>query len=220
MPYLLRISLFAEIYSIHGCSETDEELIGLRNNSHMGPGVAGSTYQEALNRGLHLGAICSTDNWTNIPGHWGQGLMACLATELTRESLWDAFRRRRVYGVTGDRIELSFTCNGEPMGSILERTSQRNLQIMVRGQNAIDRIEILRNGRVIATYCHQGNWDLPSDRNTTRFKLRIEPGWGPRIDELPTQAQLVCRSIPLRGSIRRLVTLLGHTRSGNSQICW
>lgn len=181
-----RISPFAEIYSIHGCSETDEELIGLRSNSHMGPGVAGSTYQEALDRGLHLGAICSTDNWTNMPGHWGQGLMACLATELTREGLWDAFRKRRVYGVTGDRIELSFTCNGEPMGSILQGTSQRNLEVTVRGQDAIDRIEILRNGRVIATYCHQGNWDIPSERNTTRFKLRIEPGWGPRIGELPT----------------------------------
>lgn len=181
-----RISPFAEIYSIHGCSETDEEWIGLRNNSHMGPGVAGSTYQEALDRGLHLGAICSTDNWTNMPGCWGQGLMACLATELTREGLWDAFRKRRVYGITGDRIELSFTCNGEPMGSILGRTSQRNLQVMVRGQDAIDRIEILRNGRVIATYCHQGNWSMVPDSNTTRFKLRIESGWGPRIGELPT----------------------------------
>jgi hypothetical protein len=179
------ISPFAEIYSIHGCSETDEEWIGLRHNSHMGPGVAGSTYQDALNSGLHLGAVCSTDNWSNMPGCWNQGLMACLATELTREDLWDAFRKRRVYGVTGDRIELGFTCNGEPVGSILEATPERNLQVIVRCQDAIDRIEILRNGRVIATYCHQGNWDLPSDGSTTRFKLRIEPGWGPRIGELP-----------------------------------
>lgn len=178
-----RISPFAEIYSVHGCSETDEEWIGLRNNSHMGPGTSGSTYQDALDSGLHLGAICSTDNWANVPGHWGHGLMACLATELTREGLWSAFRKRRVYGVTGDRIELAFTCNDEPMGSILEKTSQRNLQVTVRGQDEIDRIEILRNGRVIATYCHQGNWDIPSDKNTTRFKLRIEPGWGPHIGE-------------------------------------
>jgi len=35
------ISPFAEIYSIHGCSETDEERIGLRHNSHMGSGVGG-----------------------------------------------------------------------------------------------------------------------------------------------------------------------------------
>ena len=91
------------------------------SNPHMGPGAGGSTYQSALDAGLHLGAVCSTDNWTNMPGHWGQGLMACLAEELTRDSLWEAFRRRRVYGVTGDRIELDFTCNGAPMGSIAAR---------------------------------------------------------------------------------------------------
>ncbi len=180
-----RLSPFAEIFSIHGCSETDEEWIGLRHNSHMGPGVAGGTYQDALDRRLHLGVICSTDNWSNMPGCWGQGLMACLATDLTREALWDAFRNRRVYGVTGDRIELEFTCNGEPMGSILPMTSQRELRVDVRGQDAIDRIEILRNGRVIATHCHQDTWDLPNDERSRRFKFRIEPGWGPRVGELP-----------------------------------
>lgn len=180
-----RLSPFAEIYSIHGCSETDEEWMGLRNNSHMGPGIAGGTYQDALDSGLHLGAIGSTDNWKNMPGCWNQGLMACLATELTRESLWDAFQNRRVYGVTGDRIELTFTCNGEPMGSILKPTPERVLRVNVRGQDAIDRIEILRNGRVMATHCHQGHWNTPADGATTRFKLRIETGWGPRLGELP-----------------------------------
>lgn len=180
-----RISPFAEIFSVHGCSETDEEWVGLRRNSHMGPGTAGSTYQDALDAGLHLGAICSTDNWTNVPGCWGQGLMACLARELTRGSLWDAFRKRRVYGVTGDRIELNFTCNGAPMGSILEHTMRREIRVEVRGVDALDRIEILRNGLVVATYCHQGTWDIPPDGTTARFKIRIEPGWGPRIGELP-----------------------------------
>lgn len=180
-----RLSPFAEIYSVHGCSETDEEWIGLRHNPHMGPGCAGGTYQDALDRGLHLGAICSTDNWSNVPGCWNQGLMACLATELTRDGLWGAFRNRRVYGVTGDRIELDFTCNGKPMGSILPAAPERHLQVTVRGQDAIDRIEILRNGQVIETYCHQGNWTLPSASATTRFKLRLECGWGPRLGEIP-----------------------------------
>jgi hypothetical protein len=180
-----RISPFAEIYSIHGCSETDEEWIGLRHNSHMGPGVGGGTYQEALDRGLHLGAICSTDNWTNMPGQWGQGLMACVARELTRESLWEAFLARRVYGVTGDRIELAFTCNGAPMGSTLGHAPRRDIRVAVRGSDAIDRIEILRNGKVMATHCHQGTWDLPAPGTRARFKLRVEAGWGPRLGEVP-----------------------------------
>lgn len=179
------LSPFAEIYSIHGCSETDEEWIGLRHNSHMGPGVGGGTYQEALDRGLHLGAICSTDNWTNMPGHWGQGLMACLADDLTRESLWEAFLARRVYGVSGDRIQLEFTCNGAPMGTVLPYARRRKIRVRVRGSDAIDRIELLQDGRVVATHNHQGTWDLPPDGTRTQFKLRVEAGWGPRPGEIP-----------------------------------
>ncbi|MEM7532195.1 MAG: DUF3604 domain-containing protein [Chloroflexota bacterium] len=193
------LSPYAEVYSIHGCSETDEELIGLRSNPHMGPGVGGGTYVEALDLGLHMGAICSTDNWSNMPGHWGQGIMACLATELTRDGLWEAFRARRVYGVTGDRIQLNFTCNGEPMGSILPHTSERNIEVSVVGCDAIDRIELLRNNRVIATHCHQGTWDLPQPGQTSRYKVRIEPGWGPHPGELPLPEQVWQGALSVNG---------------------
>jgi hypothetical protein len=179
-----QISPFVELFSIHGSSEVDEEWIGLRQNSHMGPGTAGGTYQDGLDRGLHLGAICSTDNWGNMPGHYGQGLMACLARELTRESLWEAFLARRVYGVTGDRIELGFTVNGVPMGGIIQPSRRQEIRVKVRGSDALDRIEVLRNGRVIATHCHQGTWELPRPGVRTRFKLRIEVGWGPRPNEI------------------------------------
>ena len=179
------ISPFTELFSVHGCSETDEEWVGLRHNAHMGPGIAGGTYQEALDSGLHLGAICSTDSWTNMPGYWGQGLMACMAAELTRESLWDAFRQRRVYGVTGDRVELEFTCNYADMGRIIDHAPARELRVAVRGSDAIDRIELLRNGRVIATHCHQGSWNQPEPGQRARWKLRVEAGWGSRPDELP-----------------------------------
>jgi hypothetical protein len=179
-----QISPFVELFSIHGSSEADEEWIGLRQNSHLGPGTAGGTYQDGLNRGLHLGAICSTDNWGNMPGHYGHGLMACLARELTRESLWEAFLARRVYGVTGDRIELEFTVNGAPMGGIIQPSHRQEIRVKVRGSDALDRIEVLRNGQVIATHCHQGTWRLPRPGVRTRFKLRIEVGWGPRPNEI------------------------------------
>ena len=179
------ISPYAEVFSVHGCSETDEEWIGLRQNSYMGPGVSGGTYQEALDQGLHLGAICSTDNSTGMPGYWGHGLMACLARQLTRQSLWEAFLARRVYGVTGDRIELDFTCNGAVMGSILEPSAARKIRVAVCGADAIDRIEILRNGRVIATHCHQGSWDHVPAGASSRYKLRIEMGWGPGAGTIP-----------------------------------
>ncbi len=183
------LSPFCEIYSIHGCSETDEEWIGMRRNSHMGPGMAGGTWQDALERGLHLGAICSNDGWGTMPGQHGWGIAACLAPELTRAALWDAFKSRRVYGVTGDRIELDFTLNGAPMGSILRAAPVRRVRIAMRGSDALDRIELLRNGRVIATHCHQGTWAPPASGRRGRFKLRVEVGWGPRPNELDVPAR-------------------------------
>lgn len=178
------LSPFMELFSIHGCSETDEEWIGLRHNSHMGPGTAGATYQDALARGLHLGAVCSTDNWANMPGHYSHGLMACLAEELTRDSLWAAFLARRVYGVTGDRIRLDFSVNGAPLGSIIQAAPRQKVRVKVQGSDALDRIEVLRDGRVIATHCHQGTWDLPRPGTRSRYKLRLEAGWGPRPNEM------------------------------------
>ncbi|HJO92439.1 MAG TPA: DUF3604 domain-containing protein, partial [Victivallales bacterium] len=179
------VSPFSEIFSVHGCSETDEEHPGLRMNSHMGPGTGGGTYQSALNEGLRLGAICSTDNWTNMPGRWGHGLMACLSETLTRESVWDAFKARRVYGVTGDRIKLDFRCNGEIMGSILEYASDRELKIDVSGCDALDRIEILKNDKVFRTYSHQGTWLKPEKGELSKFKIRLEMGWGPKSTDMP-----------------------------------
>lgn len=184
-----RLSPFSEIYSIHGCSETDEEWVGLRTNTHMGPGFSGGTYQDALDRGMHLGAICSTDNWVNMPGQWNQGLAACLAHDLSRDSLWEAFRARRVYGVTGDRILLDFSVNGQVMGSILNPAARRDIDVRVRGTDAVDRIEILRNGRVMATHCHQGTWEVPRPGQRSRFKMRVEVGWGSRPGEIPLPDQ-------------------------------
>ena len=177
------LSPFSELFSVHGCSETDEEWIGLRQNSHMGPGMGAGAYQAALSRGLHVGAICSTDNWGRMPGHYGRGRMACLARELTRESLWEAFKARRVYGVTGDLIEVDFRVNNARMGQIITADGPRRIEVNVVGWDAIDRIELLRGDRVISTHCHKGTWQAPRPGQRTRFKMRIEAGWGPRLAE-------------------------------------
>ena len=155
------LSPFSELFSYHGSSETDEEHLTLRRNRHMGPAMGPGTYQSALDSGIHIGAIASTDGWSLMPARYGDGLMACLAGELSRDGLWEAFKARRVYGVTGDRIGLDFRLNGHPMGSRVTAAGKRRIAVNVIGSDAIDRIEILKNGRVIATHCHQGAWSQP-----------------------------------------------------------
>ncbi|GAB4563945.1 MAG: hypothetical protein Kow0047_13270 [Anaerolineae bacterium] len=179
------VTPFAEIYSNHGCSESDEEWIGLRANRHMGPGVSGGTIEEALDRGYRLGIICSTDNHTGFAGFYGHGLMACYAKGLTREALWEAFQARRVYGASGDRIHLALYANDAFIGDEIAANGPVTIRVRVRGSDAIDRIEVLRNNRLIAGYFHQGTWVIPTSDELTRCKLRVEAGWGPLSRDIP-----------------------------------
>jgi hypothetical protein len=150
----------------------------------MGPGAGAGTYQAVLDRGLHIGAVCSTDNWGKMPGRYGHGTMACLAPELTRESLWEAFLARRVYGVTGDRIRLDFRVNDSLMGQCITAGGTRSISVAVTGWDALDRVEVLRNGRVIATHSHQGTWKMPAVGERSEFRMRVECGWGPSCTEV------------------------------------
>lgn len=171
------LSPFAEIYSEHGCSESDEEWIGLRRNRNMGPGVSGGTIEDGLERGYRLGIVCSNDSHDGFGAHYGRGIMACYARELTRDGIWEAFKARRVYGVTGDRIELLFTAEDAWMGEEITKGGPVRLCTTARCSDALDRIELIRNNRVIATHCHNGTWQPPTDADPVRCKLRVEAGW-------------------------------------------
>ena len=105
--------------------------------------------------------------------------MAVFAEEKTRTSVWDAFKKRRVYGVTGDRMQLFFSVNGCIMGEKITSDEPAQIGVKVIGCHSIDRIEIIRNGRVLQTYCHPENWNIPRVANGIRAKLRIQCGWGP-----------------------------------------
>ncbi len=173
------LSPFVEIFSDHGSSEGFDTPFPLNRVSSMGPRVSGGTVRDGLLRGYRLGIIASGDNHSGFPGVWGNGLVGVWAPELTRESLWEAFLSRRVYGVTGDRIRLAFALNGQPMGSVVQSQEPVMIKAHIVGWHAIDRVELLRNERVLYTYCHSGTWDSPQSDGEMRLKIRIDFGWGP-----------------------------------------
>ena len=174
-----RLSPFAEIYSGHGSSESDEEWIGLRRVWQMGPNVSGGTVADGLDRGHRIGILASTDSNDGFAGAYGKGLAACYAPSLSRQSLWEAFAARRVYGVTGDRIALDVGIDGALMGDVLERPGNLTVHASVRGCDALDRTELLCDNQVVQTHCHQGTWAVPRD-GRVRAKIRYEMGWGPK----------------------------------------
>ena len=172
------VSPFAEVYSVHGSSEGCNTPRRMWGNAQMAPRVTGGTIQDGLARGHRLGISASGDNGSGFPGRWDMGLLAAIADELTTESIWDAFMARRVYGVTGDRIGLKYRINDGFMGDCLDAPDGVRLTVDVDCTQGLDRIEVIRNNRVVHTHCHNGSYDIPTS-GRARAKIPIEVGWGP-----------------------------------------
>lgn len=171
------VSPVLEIYSEHGSAEKDNATYGYIRHS-MGGVWAQNTLQYALSSGYRLGVIACSDDHLGYPGAYGEGLCAVLSSELTRDDIFDAIKKRRTYGVTGDRIKLNFNLNGHIMGEVIPFVKERKINVDVSGWDIIDRVEVLKNNEVV----HR---DFPIDRRVTSASwdkpilLRIEFGWGP-----------------------------------------
>jgi hypothetical protein len=174
------LSPFVEIYSTHGSSETEEGVHPvLSTGSWMGPGAEDGCVQAGLARGYKLGIMASTDSHLDHPGTYDCGLTGVYAKELTRAALWEAFRRRRIYALTGDRILLDFSVNGQPMGSILPRSQNRKLRISAVAWSPIDRIEVLKNNQVFHTFPQPVGIPVVGKK---RIRFFIEWGWDARAE--------------------------------------
>jgi len=171
---------FAEIYSLHGSSEGPGGIDPiLTYGSWMGPGASGGSVQEGLARGYRLGIMASSDSHGDHPGAYDNGLIAAYAEELTRPSLWETFRRRRIYGVTGDRIALDVSINGRPMGSSFRCEGNRAIRISVLGWDKIDRVDLIKNNAFLHTFVEpEGRTARLS--GTVRFRFMVEWGWDSR----------------------------------------
>ena len=106
-----KVTPVIEIFSEWGNAEHDRAPYPYIRHSHGGRWTR-NTYQHFLAEGHRLGVVASTDDHLGYPGAYREGLAAVLATELTREGIFDALRSRRTYGVTGDRIQMDFRLNG------------------------------------------------------------------------------------------------------------
>lgn len=93
-------------------------------------------FREALERGLRIGVVASSDDSTARPGlalpttpemAIRGGLAAVYAGELTREAIFDALAARRCYATTGARILLDIAAGAHPMGADFTTTSPPNI---------------------------------------------------------------------------------------------
>ena len=177
--YDAEISPIVEIVSMHGCSEGSENT---RPFLHvMGASDYASTMAYGLARKHLFGVVGSTDHHSAHPGSYGHGRTAVWATGRTRHAIWDAICQRRTYALTGDRIALQFTLNGQMMGSDLGFTLQRDIELFVSGGAAIDCIDIIKNGRLLRRFSEDEQRPTPmSITSSVHTKLYLEVGWGER----------------------------------------
>lgn len=172
------VSPLVEIFSEHGGCERDRGPFPYTRHSN-GPRTTYHTLQYGLAKGLHIGVVASTDNHWAHPGACGEGMVAVLAQHLTRDAIWDALRNRRCYAVTGERIELDFTVNGRPMGTILKTGGVRCINVAVKGWDEIEKVEVIKNNRVIYRYFPADHYFPESAAWSTRYRCRVEFSWGP-----------------------------------------
>lgn len=171
-------SPFAEIYSSHGSSENAYTDLHMNRHIHMGPRTGGTSYFNGLEKGALVGAVASGDNHS-VPAMYGHGFMGVISEKLDKQSLWEAMLKRNVYGVTGNKIQLSYQLNNGIMGDLISSDENHKHSIFINAGDAINRVELYKNNILEETYTHSGKWERSPLENEVIFKFRVEFGWGP-----------------------------------------
>jgi hypothetical protein len=174
------VSPVVELFSEHGCTESDRASYPMIRHS-MGGRSTSNLIVPQLQKGMKFGFIASSDDHLGYPGAYGEGVLGVWAEDIFPQSLIKAIKSRRTYAATGDRIALEVSLNGHPMGSEIPQTRNRQIDVLVQGEDSIAMVELIKNGRVIERHFPEDDADhkpiLPG-----RVKCRIQYGWGPWAD--------------------------------------
>ena len=141
----------------------------------MGPRDGRNTVRAGLRRGYRFGFVASTDHHAGYPGSYGDGRLAVLAEAKTREAIWEAILARRTYAVTGDKIMCDFRINEAAMGSEVNISGGRDIELDIRACDAIDKIVVYKNCEPWRAICGE---TMQTATPSQTFKVRIEMGWG------------------------------------------
>ncbi len=142
-----------------------------------------SSYIKALDKGWHIAPAANSDNHN---AKWIKGYdrrTAIIATGLTREELFAAIRKHRVYATENSNLHINFFINDSIMGSEIPRSSQFVAKIELLDPDTFDSydkitsVQIIGNGgKVVASFpCmdHTVNWthhfDKEDSSNTYYF---------------------------------------------------
>jgi len=92
------------------------EIINVRRHT-----IFESSYIKALDQGWHIGPTANSDSHYKEWIKEYSSRTAILATELTREKLFEALKKRRVYATENSNLHIYYSINDSILGSILSR---------------------------------------------------------------------------------------------------
>jgi hypothetical protein len=141
-----------EIVSVHGSSESPDSPVPIYDP------IPGNFVRDILLRGFRFGFVGSGDGHDGHPGFThlvteSGGLAAIITDTLTRESVLEALRARRVYATNGPRILLRTALDGHSMGALIPKSESGSytgeLFVQVIAESPLDRVDLIRSGMLV-----------------------------------------------------------------------
>ena len=131
-------------------------------------------YTRALDKGWH---VAPTNNQDNHKGKWGNANDArdvILTDDFSEQGIYEAIRSHRMYATEDKNLEIYYTVNEQPLGSILEEIPEElNLSVQVSDPDRTDSISkvevIVNSGRVAYA------WDDPAELASGLLSCTLDP---------------------------------------------
>ena len=145
----------------------------------IGAGGYYPSYEEytlALDQGWH---VAPTNNQDNHKGRWGNANDArdvILTNDFSEQGIYDAIRQRRVYATEDKNLSLTYTLNGEVMGTIIEDldpSEKIHLAVTIYDPDEDDstaKVEVIANSGTVAY-----TWDDPEALAEGSLEADLDP---------------------------------------------
>ena len=133
-----------------------------------------SEYIKALDKGWHL---APTNNQDNHKGKWGNANDArdvILTDDFTEQGIYRAIRAMRVYATEDKNLEITYTVNGQQLGSIItEKPKKLNVSVTVYDPDKTDsivKVELVANSGIVAH-----TWSDPTELASGKVEAELDP---------------------------------------------
>ena len=147
-----------------------------------------SEYIKALDKGWHL---APTNNQDNHKGRWGNANDArdvILTDDFSEQGIYQAMRDMRIYATEDKNLEIGYTVNGMPLGSIITEVPEKlNFEISFNDPDRTDSIAkvelVVNSGKVAYTWnsaadLAKGSVSVELDPEYTYYFVRVTEGDG------------------------------------------